>query len=62
VASYFMMRVNNTCASGANAIGVPGCPEFARCTASIDRPRMTLIARCSSSLVTVDPFPPPPAD
>src|SRR3954462_8078933 len=54
-----MMRVNNTCASGASAIGVPGWPEFAFSTASIARPRTTLIARCSSSLVvTADPFPP----
>src|ERR1700759_5050187 len=51
-ASYFMMRVHSTCASGASAIGVPGCPEFAFWTASIARPRTTLIPRCSISPLT----------
>ena len=43
-------RVNSTCASGASAIGVPGWPEFAFCTASIARPRITLMPRCSRSV------------
>ena len=33
----------------------PGMPEFAFCTASIARPRITLIARCSSSSATSAP-------
>src|SRR5581483_219973 len=37
-------------ATGARAIGVPGCPEFAACTASIDRVRMVLIASWSGSV------------
>src|SRR5689334_17594560 len=49
-----MTRVNSTCASGASAIGVPGCPFSARCTASIDSPRTTLIARCSRSVSVTD--------
>src|SRR6478672_10312068 len=44
-----MIRVNSTCARGASAMGVPGWPELARCTASIDSPRITSIPRCSSS-------------
>src|SRR5512143_4227152 len=36
--------------SGASPIGVPGCPDFAFWTASIDRNRMALIARISSAL------------
>src|SRR5689334_16096822 len=51
-----MMRVHSTCAAGASAIGVPGCPEFAFCTASIANPRMTLTPRCSSSSLTPAPF------
>src|SRR4051794_39384573 len=51
-----MIRVHSTCASGASAIGVPGCPEFAFCTASIARPRITLIPRCSRSSATSAPF------
>src|SRR5262245_27564845 len=34
--------------SGANAIGVPGWPEFACCTASIDSVRMQLIDNWSN--------------
>ena len=44
-----MIRVHSTWASGASAIAVPGCPELAGWGASIARPRMTLIACCSSS-------------
>src|SRR5215471_20437461 len=45
--------------SGASAIGVPGCPDFACCTASIERVRMVLIANCvicSSVIVFSDRF------
>src|SRR4051812_10083819 len=53
-ASYFMTRVHNTYASGASAMPVPGWPEFAAWGPSMQRPRMTLIARCSRSVsVTV---------
>src|SRR5436189_6458302 len=34
-------------ATGASAIGVPGCPEFAACTASMDKVRMVLIVNSS---------------
>jgi hypothetical protein len=34
-------------ATGANAIGVPGCPEFAACTASIDNVPMVFTANLS---------------
>jgi hypothetical protein len=37
-------RCHSVYATGASAIGVPGCPEFAACTASIDRVRIVLIA------------------
>ena len=33
-------RCQRQYATGASAIGVPGCPEFASCTASIDKVRM----------------------
>src|SRR5262249_20189509 len=36
---------------GASAIGVPGCPDSAFCTASIESVRTVLIARRSSSVV-----------
>src|ERR687898_487190 len=42
-----MMRVHSTCASGASAIAVPGWPLLAAWGASMARPRMTLMARCS---------------
>src|SRR5579875_1635310 len=39
-------------------MGVAGWPELARCGASMARPRMTLMARCSrSSWLTVSPYP-----
>src|SRR5262245_21996804 len=50
-----MTRVNSTCTRGASAIGVPGCPEFAFCTASIASARTTLTAR--SSIPAPDPLP-----
>ena len=34
-------------ATGASAIGVPGCPEFAFCTASMERTRTASMASCS---------------
>ena len=44
-------------ATGASAIGVPGCPELAACTASIDSVRMVSIATfsigCSARLATL---------
>src|SRR5215204_6998762 len=42
-----MMRVHSTWASGASAIAVPGWPLLAAWGASMARPRMTLMARCS---------------
>src|SRR5204863_9830296 len=47
-----MTRVHSTCANGASAMPVPGCPEFAACGPSMQMPRMTLIARCSRSVST----------
>jgi len=52
--------------SGAMAIGVPGCPEFACWTASIDKVRMVLMLRVSRcllvsnvcSLATIERFSP----
>src|SRR6478672_7728177 len=41
----FMTSVYSTYASGASAIAVPGCPEFAFCTASIARHRIVSIER-----------------
>jgi hypothetical protein len=46
-----MMRVHSTWASGANAMAVPWWPERAAFGASIANPRMTSIARRSSSSV-----------
>jgi hypothetical protein len=39
-------------ATGASAIGVPGRPELAACTASIDKVRMVSIQRTSRSIGT----------
>src|SRR3954469_9885918 len=47
--SCFMCRVNSAYASGARAIGVPGWPEFAFCTASMDSVRTVLIESRSRS-------------
>src|SRR4249920_1786242 len=44
-----MTRVQSTWARGASAIGVPGCPELAFCTASMARARMTLMPAGSTS-------------
>ena len=38
-----MIRVQSTCASGANAMAVPEWPELAFSGASMAKPRMTLI-------------------
>src|SRR5215217_4591032 len=54
-ASYRRMRVKSTCASGASAIGVPGWPELAFWTASIDSVRIVLMhssSRAARSVVT----------
>src|ERR1700752_3595091 len=45
-----MIRVHSTCASGASAMPVPGCPALAFWGPSMQRPRMTLIARCWRSV------------
>src|SRR6516164_1658993 len=37
--------------TGASAIGVPGWPEFAACTASIESVRIVLMASCVCGLV-----------
>src|ERR1044071_2783861 len=45
--------------SGASAIGVPGCPDLACWTASIERVRIVLIANCimfSSVIVSSGQF------
>src|SRR4051812_46935437 len=42
-------------ATGAMAIGVPGCPELAAWTASIDRVRMVLMLRRSSAAMRGTP-------
>src|SRR5262245_3982720 len=39
-------RFQSVYTSGASAIGVPGCPDLACWTASIERVRMVLIANC----------------
>src|SRR5690606_22372355 len=41
------MRVHSTWARGARAIAVPGWPLFAAWGASMAKPRMTSMARCS---------------
>src|SRR6266436_7054599 len=41
-----MTRFQSVYTSGASAIGVPVCPDFACWTASIERVRMVLIATC----------------
>jgi hypothetical protein len=41
--------------TGAKAIGIPGCPDLAYCTASIDRVRLVLMQDCSR--VASDPLP-----
>ncbi len=46
---YRRNRVHSTYASGASAIGVPGCPEFAFCTASIASVRIVSIHNWSNS-------------
>src|SRR5205807_6768971 len=40
-------RFQRQYATGAMAMGVPGCPELAACTASMARQRMVLTANCS---------------
>src|SRR5690606_4609646 len=62
-----MMRVHSTWARGASAIAVPGCPLRAAWGASMARPRITLMARCSragSGVMHPPPYlpsPPPPS-
>src|SRR5579862_8103302 len=43
-------RSKSVCTTGAMAMGVPGWPEFAFCTASIDSVRMVLMQSWSRSL------------
>src|SRR5262252_4863442 len=42
-----MTRFQSVYTSGASASGVPGCPDFACWTTSIERVRMVLIANCT---------------
>src|SRR5262245_40960303 len=52
-------RCHRQYATGAMLIGVPGCPDLACWTASIERVRMVLIANClicSSVIVFSDRF------
>src|SRR5580693_1429607 len=44
-----MCRVQRTCATGARAIGVPGWPEFAFCTASAANILTVSMPKCSIS-------------
>src|SRR5262249_14172001 len=48
-----MTRFQSVYTSGASAIGVPGCPDFACCTASIDKVRIVLIESWSSSAFVI---------
>jgi hypothetical protein len=45
--SYRKWFCHSAYATGASAIGVPGCPLLAAWTASIDSVRMVLMASCS---------------
>src|SRR5215467_2975636 len=45
-----MTRFHSVYTSGASAMGVPGCPDFACCTASIESVRMVLIHSWSSAV------------
>ena len=42
---YFITSDHKTCPNGESAIGVPGCPEFAFCTASADK-TLTVSIHC----------------
>src|SRR4030067_448172 len=44
--------VHSRYTAGASPIGVPGCPDFAFWTASTDRIRMVLTARCASAFIS----------
>ena len=46
VASNFRCSSNRTVAASAMPIGMPGCPDFAASTASIDNARMALAIFC----------------
>src|SRR5215471_3824241 len=48
-----MTRFQSVYTSGASAIGVPGCPDFACWTASIDRVRMQLIDNSSNCALVI---------
>ena len=61
-ASYFMTRVHSTWARGARAMAVPWWPLLALMGMSMDRARITLMARCSrSASVTPRTLPTGPA-
>src|SRR6516164_10419068 len=51
--SKYMVRFHRVYTRGASAIGVPGCPEFACCTASMERVRMVLIQSWSTVVSAV---------
>src|SRR5262249_30029339 len=48
-----MTRFHSVYTSGASAIGVPGCPDFACWTASIDNVRMQLIDNWSNCALVI---------
>jgi hypothetical protein len=48
--------MNNTAATSAIPIGMPGWPEFAFCTPSIARPRMVFATTSIALLTTSLPF------
>ena len=50
---WCITRVYSMYASGASAIGVPGWPEFAFCTASIESVRIVSTHSSSSFVVAV---------
>src|SRR5262245_5014512 len=53
--SKFITRFQIVYTSGASAIGVPGCPDFACWTASIDSVRMVLMDSCSNCSLFMTP-------
>src|SRR5262244_807362 len=48
--SKCITRFQSVYTSGASAMGVPGCPDLACCTASIESVRMVLIQSWSNSV------------
>src|SRR5215469_15136741 len=51
--SNCMTRFQMVYTNGASAIGVPGCPDLACCTASIERVRIVFIDSLSNSSLVI---------